>query len=316
VIESAPVLPPQIVRSPEGIDLHFGTATASERLIALVYDLTIVAALFVVGGTVLGFTIGVGALLLLFFVLRHGYFLWFETRGNGVTPGKRRFHLRVVRADGGPLTTEILLARNLTREVELFVPLQLLLVPDALFADHQGVVRVVATAWVLLLLFFPLLNAQRLRIGDLLAGTRVVLAPPVHLERDLASAAPARATAPAAAAPSPDAAADAAAPEFAFTAAQLGIYGERELAVLEEVLRKARLAGAKETLAAVTASICGRIGWPDVAGLRGREARFLAAFYTAQRQHLEQALLLGKRRHAKVERAKGAKPPPLPPAAR
>jgi uncharacterized RDD family membrane protein YckC len=301
-------LPLQIVRSPEGIDLHFGTATASERLVALVYDLTIIAAVFVVCGFLFVFTLGPAAAILLFFVLRHGYFLWFETRGNGATPGKRRFRLRVVRADGGPLTTEILLARNLTREVELFVPLVLLLAPDALFADHEGIVRVVASTWVLLLLFFPLTNAQRLRIGDLLAGTRVVVAPTVLLERDLAHQRPSRSPAQASAAP--EAAAAAATPAFVFTREQLGIYGERELTVLEDVLRKARLAGGKETVAAVAGSIARRIGWPDAAGLRGREDHFLAAFYTAQRQHLEQGLLLGKRRHSKVDRGKSVKPPP------
>lgn len=305
-------LPQQIVRSPEGIDLHFGTATASERLVALVYDLTIIAAVFVVCGLLFVFTLGPAAMLLLFFALRHGYFLWFETRNNGATPGKRRFRLRVVRADGGPLTTEILLARNLTREVELFVPLVLLFQPDALFADHEGVVRVVASVWVLLLLFFPLTNAQRLRIGDLLAGTRVVVAPTVLLERDLAHVRPAAVTAEARVLP--DAADGGAAAEFVFTREQLGIYGEHELTVLEDVLRKARLAGGKETVAAVASSIARRIGWPDVAGLRGREARFLAAFYAAQRQHLEQGLLLGTRRHRKVardgHRGNGAKPSP------
>ena len=68
--------------------------------------------------------------MLWFFLLRHGYFVFQETRGNGTTFGKRRFHLRVIRADGGPLTTEILLARNLTREVELFLPSILILSPN------------------------------------------------------------------------------------------------------------------------------------------------------------------------------------------
>jgi len=302
-------LPPQVVRSPEGVDLQFGAATASERLVALAFDLAIVSVIFVVCGFLFAFTLGLGPVLLTMFVLRHGYFLWFEARGRGTTPGKRRYHLRVIRADGGPLTTEILLARNLTREIELFLPLMLLVTPDVLFADHTGVLRTVATLWVLGLLFFPLTNAQRLRIGDLLAGTRVVLAPPVGLARDLADggAQPKVATSAAAEGTTPPPAA-----EFVFTAAQLGIYGEHELIVLEQVLRKARQPGAEETLAAVTAAICKRLGLDAAAVPQKRRARFLQAFYTAQREHLEQGLLLGKRRLRKEAAAPPAKWPKGP----
>ena len=288
-------LPTQIVRSPEGIDLRFGTAAASERLVALAYDLAILLVLGLVAGYLAWFAFGTGGVLLVVFGLRYGYFVWFETRGNGSTPGKRRLHLRVIRADGGPLTTEILLARNLTREIELFLPLMLLLYPDMLFAEHQGLVRLVASLWVLLLLFFPLTNPQRLRIGDLLAGTRVVVSPPAKLARDLADPVGVSTAAVAAAA------------EFHFTAQQLSIYGEHELTVLEDLLRKARAAGAAETLAAVTTSICRRLAWPDEATIGDHRLEFLRAFYTAQRQHLEQQLLLGRRRLRKDGKKKGAK---------
>lgn len=285
-----PPLPAQVVRSPEGFDLHFRTAAASERLVALAIDLAIVLLLFLVAAFVCLKTLAVAPFLLLFFFLRHGYFLWSELRGNGTTLGKRRFHLRVIRADGGPLTTEILLARNLTREVELFLPMVLLLAPDVVFAEHEGIVRVLASLWMLGLLFFPLANAQRLRIGDLLAGTRVVLSPPVSLARDLADRRP-----------EGSAKKDAPAAEFVFTAAQLAIYGEHELTVLEDVLRKAQT-GKDDTVTAVAAAIAKRIGWNDVRGIRQRERGFLRAFYAAQREHLEQRLLLGSRRLRKKGR--------------
>ncbi|HEU4418359.1 MAG TPA: RDD family protein [Planctomycetota bacterium] len=278
----------QLVRSPEGIDLRFGVATASERLAALAIDLLIVLFLMFASVLVLVFLGMPGAALLAFFLLRQGYFIWFETRGNGTTFGKRRFHLRVIRADGGPLTTEILLARNLTREVELFVPMVLLLNPDALFAEHEGVTRLVASLWILLLMFFPLTNPQRLRIGDLLAGTRVVVSPPVALRRDLADR---------------TRSASVAAEAYRFTPAQLSIYGEHELGVLEDVLRKARSTGSDQALEAVAKSICKRIS-VDVAAVGNDHAAFLQAFYAAQRQHLEQQLLLGRRRLRKAERGK------------
>lgn len=287
-----PSLPEQVVRSPEGIDLHFRTAAASERLVALAIDLAIVLLLFLVGGFLFFLTLSATPFLLLFFFLRHGYFLWSEVRGNGTTLGKRRLHLRVIRADGGPLTTEVLLARNLTREIELFLPLVLLLNPDVMFAEHEGIVRVLASVWMLALLFFPLTNAQRLRIGDLLAGTRVVLSPPVALASDLADR-------------RPDAKAkqDVPTAEFVFTEAQLVIYGEHELTVLEDLLRKAHH-GKDVAVDAVTAAIVKKIGFTDAAAIRGRERQFLQAFYAAQREHLEQRLLLGKRRLRKKGRGK------------
>ncbi len=305
------------VLTPEGSEVHFGTASASERLIALCLDLLWIALAVVVLGIALGFLLGVGAVLLLVFLLRQGYFVYFETRWNGSTPGKRRFHLRVIRADGGPLTTEILLARNLTREVELFLPMTLLLSPDALFSEHQGLVRIAASLWVLGLMFFPLTNPHRLRIGDLLAGTRVVVSPPVPLLRDLAAHRAAAHGGPREA-------------RFVFTKPQLEIYGEHELQVLEDVLRKGRTEGGAETLAAVTRSIARRIGWEDLQAIGKDHGEFLRDFYTAQRQHLEHRLLLGDRRERKrgkaTRAAKGAEDrsapggaagreqPPAPPA--
>ncbi|MBX3462095.1 MAG: RDD family protein [Planctomycetes bacterium] len=282
-----PPLGTETIVTPEGLELHFQRATAAERLVALVVDLGLV----LLGGLVLAlglwFTFGAGAVLLVLFLLRHGYFVWFETRWHGRTPGKRLFHLRVVRSDGGPLTVETVLARNLTREVELFLPLTLLLQPDALFADHTGPMRALATLWILGFLFFPLTNRHRLRIGDLLAGTRVVVSPRVALARDLA-----------------DVRAGGTAPEavFHFTPEHLSVYGEHELTVLEDVLRKARRGTSDPVVAEVCRRICRRIGWTDPAAIGNQHARFLRDFYAAQRQHLEHRLLLGKRRLFKVAR--------------
>lgn len=291
---------PQTVQilAPEGIVLRFGNAAASERLVAFATDLTILLAIALVLGIALGMVFGIGAVFLLVFLLRQGYFVWCETRGNGSTPGKRRFHLRVVRADGGPLTTGILLARNLTREVEFFLPLQVLTSPESLFPEHEGLVRLVAAAWVIGLLFFPFATKERLRLGDLLAGTRVVLSPPAPLLRDLADARVAAET------PLPA--------RFQFREAQLAIYGEKELQVLEDLLRKARAQGDAELLAAVTRKITDRIGFVGEVP-KAEQLEFLRSFYAAQRRHLEAALLLGRRRERKQERKPAAPPPPPPP---
>jgi len=289
-------LPPQIVRSPEGLLLQFRTATAGERMAAFVIDVLIVLAMFLVVFvitmilTVGGASIAPTLCLLWFFLLRFGWFSWAEIRGGGRTPGKRRYHLRVIRSDGGPLTAEILLARNLTREVETFLPTLVALNPDMLFSGHDGLVRILSLIWVIVLLLFPLTNAARMRVGDLLAGTRVVVSPPAMLARDLAAA-------PATPSSAAKAQAEAeATDEFVFTPDQLGVYGERELAVLEDVLRKAPASGKDEAVSAVARSICKRLGIGDPTAALTRPVPFLRAFYAAQRQHLEQRLLLGKRR--------------------
>jgi len=272
------------VRSPEGIELRFQRAAVSERTVALAIDLGILVTGLVLIGIAGSTVFGSGVALAVSFFLRHFYFVFFETRWNGRTPGKRLFHLRVIRADGGPLTIETLLARNLTREVELFLPMIVVLAPQALFADHHGLVRVLASLWVLLLLFFPLTNRQRLRIGDLLAGTRVVISPPARLLGDLADGSVKQRFAE-----------EAGPGDHRFTNEQLSIYGEHELNVLEDVLRKARGPQDRAALATIAASICKKIGHPPLASREDADP-FLRAFYRAQRQRLEHQLLLGKRR--------------------
>jgi uncharacterized RDD family membrane protein YckC len=277
--------PRHSLTTPEGLELGFTTATASERLVALTIDLGILLAAVLLTVLVVGPTLGPGPVYVIAFLLRVFYFAWSEARSNGRTFGKRRMHLRVIRADGGPLSTEVVLARNFSREIELFLPLQIILTPDAYHGDHAGPLTLLASVWVVLLLLFPLTNRQRLRIGDLLAGTRVVVEPSAALLRDLAAG------------PRGERSRQAE-PEPQFLDAQLAVYGIKELDVLEDVLRKARAPGGEETLAAVAASIRKRIGW-TATGPAPADYTFLRAFYAAQRRHLEHRLLLGQRREHK-----------------
>ena len=63
-------------------------------------------------------------LLVIFaFLARYGYFLAFELGPRGATPGKRLIGIRVASRDGGRLTAEAVIARNLLRDIELFLPL-------------------------------------------------------------------------------------------------------------------------------------------------------------------------------------------------
>ena len=59
--------------------------------------------------------------------MRNLYFIHFELSWHGATPGKRIVGIRVVDRRGGPLLPAAVIARNLTREIEIFIPLGVLI---------------------------------------------------------------------------------------------------------------------------------------------------------------------------------------------
>jgi uncharacterized RDD family membrane protein YckC len=285
------------ITTPEGPTLEFALAPAGDRATAFILDSLIQIGIGLASGIVAimlaSFSphAGVALVLLVIFLLRFFYFPWFEIRKQGQTPGKRRLKLRVIDAEGGPLTAEAIFARNLTREVECLIPLTILFAPDAFLPGETGLFRFLALIWALVFLFFPVLNRGRVRIGDLVGGTRVVLAPTAVLPPDLA-----RAAAPLSA---PNAAPLEVLPEFTFTRAQLEIYGVYELQVLEDFLRKGKGADFKEAAQTVAERIRRKIGYPELPPDPGAHRRFLEAFYAAERRHLEHHLLFGKHRERK-----------------
>src|SRR3546814_12137383 len=60
------------------------------------------------------------------FLLRNFWFIGFELGQRAATPGKRLMGIRVVARDGGRLTADAVVARNLIRELELFLPLTMI----------------------------------------------------------------------------------------------------------------------------------------------------------------------------------------------
>ncbi|GIK57529.1 MAG: RDD family protein [Chloroflexi bacterium] len=88
--------------------------------------------------------------ILLAFVLLGSYYIFFEMRWNGSSPGKRAVKLRVIRRDGTPITLSESIIRNLVRLVD-FLP----------FAYGLGVITM-------------FVDGQARRLGDLAAGTLVV----------------------------------------------------------------------------------------------------------------------------------------------
>jgi hypothetical protein len=186
--------------------------------------------------------------------------------------------IRVAARDGGRLTAEAIFTRNAMREIEIFLPLTFLAASSVAGGDPvDGIMVLLGLAWSGIFLLFPLFNRDRLRVGDVVAGTWVVKAPRRVLAIDLAHDAAERLT------------------RFAFTPVQVGAYGVKELQVLEDVLRRRE----KRTLTTVADRIRTKIAWRGEAG--ETDADFLVAYYAALRAHLENRLLLGRRRKDKFD---------------
>jgi uncharacterized RDD family membrane protein YckC len=282
--------------TPEGIPLRFTLARAGDRAAAFVLDVGLLLVVLVVISAGLAYAVGgasswlTAVTVVLAFLLFNFYFAFFEVRWQGATPGKRRIGIRVIDARGGQLETSAVLARNLVRELEVWIPLRFLLAGNVVWPDAPGWAQLLAGAWTFVFLLMPLFNKDRLRIGDMIAGTRVVMQPKVVLVPDLVDAqAPARAPVPGTAAPA----------GYVFSDAQLAIYGVFELQVLEGVLRGDPSGPAyQEAVRAVSEKVRAKLKYAASVD----DERFLREFYAAQRAHLEQKLLFGTRRADKFSK--------------
>jgi uncharacterized RDD family membrane protein YckC len=296
-LEKSSALPPHEILTPEGVPLRFEVAGAGERFGAFVLDLVLIVgsvlllallATLALGGSASGWLMAFT--ILMAFLLRSFYFVFFELRWQGTTPGKRRMGLRVIDRVGGPLRGDAVFVRNLLREVEFFLPLVAFFSPELLWPGATGLFYLLVSLWLLIFALMPLFNRQRLRIGDMVAGTIVVRAPRALLLPDLSrrrtEELPALATART--------------PELRFSTTQLEIYGIYELQVLERLLR-GHGPSDDESLAAVAEAIKRRIGWPEDAPKVPPRA-FLREFYAAQRARLEHEMLMGRRRERKREK--------------
>lgn len=270
--------------TPEGVDLGVVLGDAGQRAAAFMLDCLVLVGAMIALTLIAVFGVwGVGekslepvgvVWLLGSFVIRNFYFIIMEMRPRAATFGKRWMGLRVVARDGGRLTGDAVIARNLLREIEVFLPLSMLLAGLA----EQSVDSLTGWfgfGWTGVFLLFPLLNKDRLRVGDLLAGTWVIRTTRDKLGRDLTTARLVNL--------------------FVFTSVQLDAYGVYELETLEGVLRR----GDAKAMITVAQAIIDKIGWQtNVTDIEG----FLTAYYTQLRAHLEKRLLLGKRRADKHDR--------------
>jgi len=269
--------------TPEGIDLQVQLADIGARIGAYVIDQIIInvgliAAFFLIifGGISAGPEVAITIFILVNFFVRNFYYMFFEMGPKAATPGKRISKIRVASRTHARLTANAVFARNALREIEINLPLSFLFMSGG---SVDSWISLLGLLWSGIFLFFPLFNKDRLRAGDLIAGTWVVRAPKPILAKDLASE---------------KADLDSA---FTFTPEQVEAYGVHELHVLENVIR----ANEPQTVKDVADRIRKKIKWSK--GMFEGDLDFLKAYYSALRGRLETRLLFGVRRKDKFDKA-------------
>lgn len=288
------------ITTPEGLTLPLVIASRGSRAGALILDVMIILFALIAFHIVLisvagGLLDAAGStfsnapsgaaeflqilLIIAVFLSWYGYFLVQELGPRGATLGKRILGIRIAARGQMRLAPEAVIARNLLRDIEVFYPLVFIITSafNAIGGEDTGAMVWAAAGWFGLFLLLPFFNRDGLRAGDIIAGTWVVEAPRIRLAEALSATEPAS-----------DPAAPGAA-RYRFGADELGVYGERELQVLERLLRE----GEAPALATVHRTICAKIGREAA---EGDERAFLEAFYAALRDKLEKDMRFGIRK--------------------
>ena len=275
--------------TPEGVTLSVELAEYGERATAFMLDvffwlcgtILVVLTFLVLARWGVSMVFAVSLLLFLTFVVRDCYFIYFELSWRGMTPGKRIVGIRVIDRHGGPLMPSAIVARNFTREIEMFIPISTLVVVSQTNTAAVPWERLLLAIWLLSFVALVFFNRDRMRAGDLIAGTIVIVLPRQRLLADLI---------------------EPAATVFKFSDRQLRAYGALELQVLEDLLRRPDAPGVPLILGEVCGKICRKIAWAEPVPAAER-LRFLRDFYTAQRAFLEREQLFGRRRADKHDGA-------------
>jgi uncharacterized RDD family membrane protein YckC len=148
------------VETPEHVRFRYRLAGPTRRGLAYLIDLLIRAAVLTVLVIAVQLSVGgldeeglasKGVVLVLLFAMEWGYYVVFESIWSGRTPGKRALSLRVMKEGGYPLGFVDSVLRNLLRAAD-FLP----------FVYATGLLSMA-------------LDRRFRRLGDLVAGTMVVL---------------------------------------------------------------------------------------------------------------------------------------------
>jgi uncharacterized RDD family membrane protein YckC len=154
-----------IIETPERVPLHFALASIGNRFLACAVDhalqtiaVGLLYIIFINIGNVFNLSGMASAskwmlvlLIIVGFIIWTSYFIIFEWRWNGQTPGKRWLKLRVIREDGRPITFWEAAVRNLLRIFDIM--------PFPFYSI--GLICV-------------FISPRDQRVGDLVAGTVVV----------------------------------------------------------------------------------------------------------------------------------------------
>jgi uncharacterized RDD family membrane protein YckC len=156
-----------VITTPEHVPIRLEPAGAGSRFLATLIDFLLVSAIATAVGMVLVMTlpgIGVALAITFNFVLTWGWHVFFETKKQGRTPGKRALRLRVIDARGLPVSLYQSLVRNIVRALD--------------FAPAFYGIGAIST----------LVTPTRRRLGDLVADTLVIReAQPLAYKGQLAS---------------------------------------------------------------------------------------------------------------------------------
>ncbi|MEO8378784.1 MAG: RDD family protein [Acidobacteriota bacterium] len=143
-----------VITTPEHVPIRFEPAGAGSRFLASLIDAVIIMALTSAFGLAFTLTLpgGVAAALTITvnFILNWGWHVFFETRKQGRTPGKRALRLRVIDARGLPVSLHQSLARNIVRVLDQA-------------PAFYGIAAIVT-----------LVTPTRRRLGDIVADTLVI----------------------------------------------------------------------------------------------------------------------------------------------
>lgn len=274
---------------PESVPITFRMASLGARFGAQSLDILLTyggVLLLILGLTWLGLFSWNGLIAfyaLITFFMRVPYYVLSELVWNGKTLGKRILGIRVISLDGRRLTPHQIVARNLMKEVEVFLPMATLF-----GATNLGLwPGLILVTWMIGTLLVPIFNRLNQRIGDMVAGTVVVETPkPVLL---------------------PDLSAQTALRSYEFRAEHLDIYGRYELQTLETILRNPPSSPeTRQRVSEVAQTIHRRIAYDEEVPVP-REWDFLMEFYRQQREYLESRNLFGDARENKFHAAEPPK---------
>ncbi|NUM35087.1 MAG: RDD family protein [Candidatus Brocadiae bacterium] len=276
--------------TPENISLQLELASVADRTAAFLLDVMI---LFLLSSLFLGFLFVTQLILfapllvtsvaiIVLFILWNGYFIFFELK-SGRSPGKKSHRFKVIQEDGTALSVGSIYVRNLLREIEVWIPLRMVFIASMASSLSQ-IWFVVAFSWVFIGVLFPYFDKKNRRLGDIVAGTVVVVMPDFMLEKELAEESLSKEKE------------EQQTDTISFTPEMLDIYGKKELEALEDILRKHKTMqydSQKKLILDVAKKIQKKIGYEKEVPSR-QALLFLEKFYQAQRKCLEQKLIHGK----------------------